>query len=280
MGLREPALEVPYFALRCACVAWLVGQRRRLCGRATWVLPLGHGMPRSEVGSWPAPTAANPAVAELSHATPRHAALSPPSPQRSWYMTWFAHDVPQLSQAARLFDLFLSSHPLMPLYVAAVAIKASALCGRGWLAIASACRVPAARRSLHASAAQVPLLRLCLPRQPPLVPASPERLQGNRQQVLACGDDGLAAYATLKSMRFLQPGQPSADELAQQAAALYQAVPPARLARRRGIRLEHSAAIDAFLRCARLEGVWGCEGGASELACQSCCGPCLAHTQR
>ena len=38
-------------------------------------------------------------------------------------MTWFAHDVPSLAQIARLFDLFLSSHPLMPLYVAAVAIK-------------------------------------------------------------------------------------------------------------------------------------------------------------
>ena len=75
--------------------------------------------------------------------------------------------------------------------------------------------------------------------------------QGNRQQVLACGGDGLAAYATLKTMRFLQPGQPSADELAQQAAALYRAVPPAKLARQRGIVLQHSAAIDAFLRCAR-----------------------------
>ena len=37
----------------------------------------------------------------------------------SWYMTWFAHDVDTLDQGARLFDLFLSSHPLMPLYVAA-----------------------------------------------------------------------------------------------------------------------------------------------------------------
>lgn len=46
----------------------------------------------------------------------------------------------------------------------------------------------------------------------------------------------------------LQPGQPTADELAQQAAALYQAVPPAQLARQRGIQLEHSAAIDAYLR--------------------------------
>lgn len=120
-------------------------------------------------------------------------ALEVPYFALSWYMTWFAHDVPSLPQIARLFDLFLSSHPLMPLYVAAVAIK------------------------------------------------------GQRQQILECGDDGLAVYSTLKKMRFLQPGQLSADELAQQAAALYQAVPPAQLARQRDIQLEHSAAIDAYL---------------------------------
>ena len=49
----------------------------------------------------------------------------PPAHPCSWYMTWFAHDVPALPQIARLFDLFLASHPLMPLYLAAVAIKAS-----------------------------------------------------------------------------------------------------------------------------------------------------------
>lgn len=38
-----------------------------------------------------------------------------------------------------------------------------------------------------------------------------------------------------------------------------QAVPPAHLARQRGIQLEHSAAIDAYLRCAP----WSC---ASSLA--------------
>ena len=42
----------------------------------------------------------------------------------SWYITWFAHDVKSLPAAARLFDLFLSSHPLMPLYVGVVAMKA------------------------------------------------------------------------------------------------------------------------------------------------------------
>lgn len=124
-------------------------------------------------------------------------ALEVPYFALSWYMTWFAHDVPSLPQIARLFDLFLASHPLMPLYVAAVAIK------------------------------------------------------GERQQIFACGDDGLLVYSTLKRMRFLQPGQLSADELAQQAAALYQAVPPAHLARQRGIQLEHSAAIDAYLSAGR-----------------------------
>lgn len=41
----------------------------------------------------------------------------------SWYITWFAHDVSALPQVARLFDLFMASHPLMPLYVGAVAMK-------------------------------------------------------------------------------------------------------------------------------------------------------------
>jgi hypothetical protein len=44
----------------------------------------------------------------------------------SWYMTWFAHDIADLAHASRLFDLFISSHPLMPLYLAAVAIKVGA----------------------------------------------------------------------------------------------------------------------------------------------------------
>jgi hypothetical protein len=95
-------------------------------------------------------------------------------------------------------------------------------------------------------------------------------LQGNRQQILDCGDDGLLVYSTLKKMRFLQPGQPSADELAQQAAALYQAIPPARLARQRGIQLEHSAAIDAYLRCA----------SAAVLCCAVLGGTKLSYVQR
>lgn len=50
-------------------------------------------------------------------------ALDVPFFALSWLLTWFAHDVPDLESISRLFDLFLSSHPLMPLYLAAVAIK-------------------------------------------------------------------------------------------------------------------------------------------------------------
>jgi hypothetical protein len=42
----------------------------------------------------------------------------------SWFLTWLSHTTPGLAQAARLFDLFMASHPLMPLYVGAVAVEA------------------------------------------------------------------------------------------------------------------------------------------------------------
>lgn len=108
MGLREPALEVPYFALRCARCAGLAALHPP-CRVSSQTRKLAHRCPL--------PSKRSPLIFN------------------SWYMTWFAHDVPQLGQAARLFDLFLSSHPLMPLYVAAVAIKASerAHCGHGWI---------------------------------------------------------------------------------------------------------------------------------------------------
>jgi len=45
----------------------------------------------------------------------------------SWFLTWFSHTTPGLPQSARLFDFFMASHPLMPLYVGAVAVQASRL---------------------------------------------------------------------------------------------------------------------------------------------------------
>ncbi|KAK9810962.1 hypothetical protein WJX73_001235 [Symbiochloris irregularis] len=43
----------------------------------------------------------------------------------SWLITWFSHNVPELDNAARIFDVFLSSHPLMPLYFAAATMKSA-----------------------------------------------------------------------------------------------------------------------------------------------------------
>ena len=34
-----------------------------------------------------------------------------------WIITWFAHDIHDAECASRLFDAFLASHPLMPLYI-------------------------------------------------------------------------------------------------------------------------------------------------------------------
>ncbi len=42
----------------------------------------------------------------------------------SWRLTWFSHTAAGLPAASRLFDLFLASHPLMPLYIGAAAIVA------------------------------------------------------------------------------------------------------------------------------------------------------------
>ena len=45
----------------------------------------------------------------------------------SWLITWFSHNLTGLAQTARLFDLFLATHPLMPLYFACVVIRVRAL---------------------------------------------------------------------------------------------------------------------------------------------------------
>lgn len=126
-------------------------------------------------------------------------ALQVPYFALSWHMTWFSHDVASLEQCARLFDLFIASHPLMPLYVAAVALR-------------------------HNS---------------PAIKASG-----------AAG--GEFVYAHLKNLTLLGPGQLTADELAQQAAALYQASPPTALAKEWGRTLAHSTTLDAYI----VDGRW------------------------
>ena len=56
-----------------------------------------------------------------------HATGVPPFFSLSWYITWFAHNLVQLGDAARLFDLFLGSHPIMPIYAAAAILVVSPL---------------------------------------------------------------------------------------------------------------------------------------------------------
>lgn len=48
----------------------------------------------------------------------------------SWFITWFSYNLTELQDAARLFDLFLASHPIMPIYtaVAILVVRPSACC--------------------------------------------------------------------------------------------------------------------------------------------------------
>lgn len=139
-------------------------------------------------------------------------ALEEPYWALSWYLTWFSHDVKDLDQVARLFDLFISSHPLMPLYLAAVLVRSQ------------------------------------------------------RETILAYGaDGGDAVYSQLRRLQVL-PGpfdagngsssrttsSFTADELAQQAAALYRSAPPRTLRRRWAGCLVHATTLDAYL----FEGRW------------------------
>lgn len=41
----------------------------------------------------------------------------------AWFLTWWSREVEELPAAARLFDFFVASHPLMPLYLGAVAMR-------------------------------------------------------------------------------------------------------------------------------------------------------------
>ncbi|CEI88579.1 hypothetical protein RMCBS344292_02961 [Rhizopus microsporus] len=40
----------------------------------------------------------------------------------SWVITWYSHDLSDLEKIARLFDLILSSNPLMPVYLAVATV--------------------------------------------------------------------------------------------------------------------------------------------------------------
>ena len=60
-----------------------------------------------------------PLVAQLDADLAAKLAPTPVFWAVSWVLTWFAHSAESLDEAARLFDLFIPSSPLMPLYAAA-----------------------------------------------------------------------------------------------------------------------------------------------------------------
>jgi hypothetical protein len=49
----------------------------------------------------------------------------PPFFALSWFITWFSHNLQDLAQISRLFDVLMASHPLMPIYISAVVMEAS-----------------------------------------------------------------------------------------------------------------------------------------------------------
>lgn len=51
----------------------------------------------------------------------------PPYFALSWVITWFSHNI-SAALVPRLFDLFLASHPLMPLYLYLVAVLKARAC--------------------------------------------------------------------------------------------------------------------------------------------------------
>ncbi|KAJ1975102.1 GTPase-activating protein gyp8, partial [Dimargaris verticillata] len=58
---------------------------------------------------------------QVLHARITHVAL-PPYFATSWLLTWFSHSLNDLTAISRLFDFFLSSNPLMPVYFVAALI--------------------------------------------------------------------------------------------------------------------------------------------------------------
>ena len=90
----------------------------------------GHAAPASAPGGGLA--AAQQALALLARllelfdpalaAACARAGVQEPHYALSWLLTWFAHDFRGGAAAARLFDLFLAGHPLLPVYAAAALV--------------------------------------------------------------------------------------------------------------------------------------------------------------
>lgn len=180
-------------------------------------------------------------------ADPELAALArdvdlPPYYALSWFITWFSHDVGGLEAAARLFDLFLAVHPLMPLYVGAVAMRSQRR------ALLAAGRGEGGMPALHSALTNLDVTRSLSADQ------------------LACQVGGGRRACLIKLLRFGGGWQllrwsihfstpPSSCALTRhvrkhiphtQAIQLYRTVSPEAMLARRAIRIEMAVAPRAF----------------------------------
>lgn len=113
----------------------------------------------------------------------------------SWFLTWWAHELHSLAPAARLFDFLLASHPLMPLYLGAVAMRS--------------------QRAALLACEEMPELHSALTNLQ-LVPGGADGGGGRRG-----GHGGGAGAGGAKA-----PQLPALEELLRQAEALWRAKPP------------------------------------------------------
>ena len=129
----------------------------------------------------------------------------PPYFALSWYITWFAHDMPSLNECARLFDVFLSAHPMLPLYAAAIVLKVSSK--------------SAHLSHYYAARSSCPCI-----------------VQAARHSIIRVGDDPAELHGMLNNLPIL--ASLSADELACAAISLYRKHPPDQFLAQQRIRMK------------------------------------------
>lgn len=115
----------------------------------------------------------------------------------SWLITWFGHVVNTPEESYRLMDVFLASHPLMPVYVSAAVSHSHLLC------------------------------------PPPHLPPSPQIVLSRQSEVLSLDCDMASVHGLLSRI----PEKLSYEETILHAVKLLERHPPSKLASEGRIKL-------------------------------------------